>query len=533
MREDEGSSPSPNTRLRDARIRLESRSGSGRPMSRQELADAANEYLYGRAPRHLHGGSLDAKYIGKLERGLYRWPNDLYRKALRHVLAVHNDADLGFYIVRQPRRAVVLYQGHPEPASFATSGAGIGQRPLASYMGVGGGENQGEVASATEWPVWFGMRVAHVVSMVHNWRGAQSDALQNLLHQEILMFDATAPESPQPAYAISRRQALVTLATLPIALGTSGASAETNSATEVFLSHCGASLTACWHLLKGSDLETVDRLLMTYLLQLEMVAQRPSKYQVVAARLASQAHRICGIVALHRNQLRAREHHCKQALRYASVAADVNSHVSALISLASTYFYDSDPAHAAETYEEALVFDAAMSPLQRSRTRAELSVVYGQLGRERDTLESVELAEQLYPTQPEHDPSYLFAEFTRASLTLEQGLSYAALAERYPTRGYQQVAADTFARVEQTARSTIPDRIRFEIINHQAVTAVLLNELETFESYLARGVEGAVLLGSKQRQKEIASAWRRANENWPREQRLKALGRELLPALNG
>ncbi|WP_148083604.1 hypothetical protein [Micromonospora sp. Llam0] len=47
---------------------------------------------------------LDAAYIGKLERGDYRWPNQRYREALRIVLRAASDADLGF---ASPRRAVV------------------------------------------------------------------------------------------------------------------------------------------------------------------------------------------------------------------------------------------------------------------------------------------------------------------------------------------------------------------------------------------------------------------------------------------
>jgi len=317
--------------------------------------------------------------------------------------------------------------------------------------------------------------------------GAQSDALQTLLDREIVMFDAIT-ENRDPAHALSRRQALVTIAALPLTLVTSAPGPLSASAsTEFFLSRCAASLTACWHLLRGSDLYTVDQVLSTYLLKLEATAKRRSAHQEVAARLASQAHRICGIVALHRNQIRMREYHCKQALHYASATSDISSRVSALISLASTYFYDADPAQAAAVYEQALTFESALPPLQLSRIHAELSVVYGQLGRETEALSSAELAERLYPRHPEQDPSFLYAEFTRASLTLEQGLSYLALAERFPSREYQQVAADVFARVEKTAHAPVPDRIRFEIINHQANAAVLLNDLDAFELYAGRG----------------------------------------------
>ncbi|MEU8024202.1 hypothetical protein AB0B88_18515 [Micromonospora haikouensis] len=70
--------PGPNNLLRAARLTLPSPSGSGRPMSRQELADAVNT--------HTHTGrrsTADARYIGKLERGERRWPFEPNRTALR------------------------------------------------------------------------------------------------------------------------------------------------------------------------------------------------------------------------------------------------------------------------------------------------------------------------------------------------------------------------------------------------------------------------------------------------------------------
>lgn len=43
---------------------------------------------------------MDADYIGKLERGIHRWPNKSYRHALRTVLRVAIDAELGFFSTR-------------------------------------------------------------------------------------------------------------------------------------------------------------------------------------------------------------------------------------------------------------------------------------------------------------------------------------------------------------------------------------------------------------------------------------------------
>lgn len=89
-----------NLRLQKARERRPSPSGSGRPMSRQELAEEANAWLVVQYPDE---ALFDRNYIGKLERGKHRWPSEGKRAALRHALRVESDADLGFFISRQWR----------------------------------------------------------------------------------------------------------------------------------------------------------------------------------------------------------------------------------------------------------------------------------------------------------------------------------------------------------------------------------------------------------------------------------------------
>ena len=99
-----------------------------------------------------------------------------------------------------------------------------------------------------------------------------------------------------------------------------------------------------------------------------------------------------------------REHYCKRALQYASITSDASSHASALISLASTYFYASDPLQAAAVYEQAFSHGTALPALQRSRVYAELAVVYGQLGREQDAIRAAGQAGSCTPTTPRTTP---------------------------------------------------------------------------------------------------------------------------------
>ena len=532
----------PNLVLR--RIREEERQES-----RSEFAEAMARV----ARKRREPVSPSERYVARLEDGDVRYPSPPYRRVLSE-LCQRPIAELGFvprYLTgtgtaRDDDKSSLAFQVSPAGLYVSTGGGLLpGRHDHLAFAGgtaesrVAGPVSPDELVAASEWPMWFGIRLAHMIAMVDNWRDpARLGPLQALLHQEVQMFDAAAPESRGVSgalHAFSRRQTLMTLAALPLTLTTSaGASAGARSAsaaTEFFLTRCAASLTACWHLLRGSDLPAVEQMLSTYLAALDGVAQQESRYQQGAALLASQAHRICGIVALHRDQLRVREQHGKRALEYAAVAGDASSEASALISLGSTYFYGSDPERAAVVYERVADREAGIPQLQRSRVHAELAVVYGQTRREQDAVRAAGLAEELYPDDPEQDPSYLYADFSPASLTLEQGLAYLALAGQYPDRGYQNTAAGIFARIDR-ATSEAPDRIRLEIINHQAMAAVLLRDLDAFETYLSRALDGAVLLASRQRQREIRSAWQSATQAWPGEPRLKALSEGLHPAGN-
>jgi hypothetical protein len=123
----------PNDRLRAARERTESPQTPGEPLSRAELAELVKAWLFDRAtpPRVILMG---ANYLGKLERGLIRWPQADYRAGLRSVLGARTDAELGF---RRPRRsaATVAPVNRNEFLRVALGTAtGIMARPLTELV---------------------------------------------------------------------------------------------------------------------------------------------------------------------------------------------------------------------------------------------------------------------------------------------------------------------------------------------------------------------------------------------------------------
>lgn len=71
-------------------------------MSRRELAEAVNAHVY-RTTGQIT--AMDAHYVGRLERGLRRWPSIAYRDAFRAVLGASTDSALGFRPQRQEDRS--------------------------------------------------------------------------------------------------------------------------------------------------------------------------------------------------------------------------------------------------------------------------------------------------------------------------------------------------------------------------------------------------------------------------------------------
>jgi len=88
------STVTPNGQLRAARQRSTSTSSPGLCLSRQELAEQINAYVWDHYQKRTE---LDGNYLGKLERGVVRWPGKMYREALREILKVSTDAQLGFH----------------------------------------------------------------------------------------------------------------------------------------------------------------------------------------------------------------------------------------------------------------------------------------------------------------------------------------------------------------------------------------------------------------------------------------------------
>ncbi len=327
-----------------------------------------------------------------------------------------------------------------------------------------------------DWGTWLGIKLAQIVTMVGLRRrdAAFCDEIQMLVDQEIKMIDHELQQyHAEEQQAISRRQALTTIAALPTAL-VWGAGLVTDTAIEEFLPSCAASITSCWHLMKGKGFVAVSGILSTFVPSLAAIALRPSKYQQRAARLSVQASIIQGILAMHQLNFTEREAHCHEAVRYATISQDKVLHAAALMYLGYTYshcYYPRQPQKAIPVFHKALHALGNETSLLRSDILMGLSEAYAQCKEEQEALRYIGQTQEFFPAHPELDPSF------------------------------------DAARV--------------------------LGELEIFTDSLRKATQMAVAIGSRRRFNDALLVYQQTPEKWIKERQLQALARDVFKQLPG
>jgi hypothetical protein len=126
--------PAANDRFRAARERTASPTYQGVSLTRQELADLVNAWVW---EHHNTTVVVTAHYIGRLETGIIRWPTALYREAFRAILSVPKDSDLGFVNARSRRAAATLDKVDRQNLIRGTAALGVGtlvMGPLAALL---------------------------------------------------------------------------------------------------------------------------------------------------------------------------------------------------------------------------------------------------------------------------------------------------------------------------------------------------------------------------------------------------------------
>jgi hypothetical protein len=186
-----------NDKLRSARQRTASLTHPDECLSRQELAELINTWLW---EHHHKRFELSANYIGQLERGKIRWPGKLYREAFRAIFNVSTDSALGFV---NAYRAVVKLEDVNRKQFFQTATLGVGtlalEGPMAALLEGSeptpiphriGATEIGQIRSATQ--------VFEAWSNSYGGGLARDAVMGQLRYSARLLEDASCPDRLRP-----------------------------------------------------------------------------------------------------------------------------------------------------------------------------------------------------------------------------------------------------------------------------------------------------------------------------------------------
>ena len=384
-----------------------------------------------------------------------------------------------------------------------------------------------------DWAIWFGLKQAQISTMMTLWHGSMlsCDEVQIVIDQEIkTMDDELQRYQVDEQENISRRQALIAIAALPTTLLAYGVTSD--SVTEDFLRQCAASITACWHLMNGKGLAAVNEVLPRLAPQLGALALRPSKHQHEAAQLATQASIIQAILSMHQLNVKARETHCKDAIRYAHISGNKQLQAAAYMYLGYTFsfcYQPRQPQKAITAFQQGLQTLGQDASLIRSDILMGMAEAHAQNGQEQEALRYIGLAQDHFPDYPENDPSYIYAECGTPTLYQWEGKMYLELVDYYTDRGYQQKASD--ALMQSIGATSLNDRCTNETIIYQADAARVLGEIDIYAGSLKQAAQMAIDLGSKKRYNEALQVYQRTPTTWIKESQIQLLARDIFKQL--
>jgi len=275
--------------------------------------------------------------------------------------------------------------------------------------------------------------------------------------------------------------------------------------------------STCWLLSKGSDLEIAECVLWSYLPKIVARALLPTQYQQRIATMASQGYLLAAALAGHRDDLRARQYFSEKALLYSSIAQDRNLQVAALRQLAATFDYLDQPHNVLQTYQQTLPYIEEVTPLLRACIYAGVSGTYALLQQEQEAELFMDLAYEHFPTKPEEDPCFLYANGGYYTLIFCNGLNHLDF--------HQPLEAEKiFEQIDGLQpKISISEKARIELLNYQAKTSIALEKMDQACIYLESAVKSAIRLRSKRRYRESLAIFVQMQGIWKNEPRVKNL----------
>ncbi len=296
-----------------------------------------------------------------------------------------------------------------------------------------------------------------------------------------------------------------------------GAGSKNALALDEIVSHGGNIITACWHLMKGKEINAAKELLDTYTPILLHLAFQISPYQQAIALIATQACMIRAIIAKHHLNPIAREMYCHEAIQCSRLSSDKALRAGALMYLGYTYTFCNPfrPQKAIDTFLEALGELEDSDDLVRSDICIGLADAYALVNDPAQAKRTIALAQDCFPSHPEQHASFLYADCAIDTLYQWEAKMYLDLARHEQREDYFQQAWNILLQSSSVHASS--ERCMIETVIYQTDAALGLQDLDAYAFSLKEGAITALKLGSKRRYQEALELFRKAPKAWHHE----------------
>jgi transcriptional regulator with XRE-family HTH domain len=358
---------------------------------------------------------------------------------------------------------------------------------------------------------------------------ATSEEKRSAIRQAIKEFDSMNTSNKN--YQITRREALCSLATLPmITLGLSTSGKRVQPAQyKIVLEQCAASIEACWELSKSSesgDLLLAFKMISQYLSTLKTIVKESSAHSRDATSLTAQAYLLKHVLGLHVESpdVAIAKGYAKLAVIYAEQSHDPLLHITALRNLTWAYNHIRNYSQALSTIEQA---EQLVECYRTSLPSAGICAAYSTLAvikaknglSPAPALDHAQMALSELPTTNHASGSM---DFSYAKLMRDNALAY------YYQGNYGEALAALANVIDSNDLSSkvpMPFRTRVELLNNQTMS-MLKSSTKDMDQVLhcwRAGIEGAINLRSQQRFDEACMAYEVMSGIWPRENSIKDL----------
>jgi transcriptional regulator with XRE-family HTH domain len=278
-------------------------------------------------------------------------------------------------------------------------------------------------------------------------------------------------------------------------------------------------ITSCWQLYMVGGQVELERLVPSYLANLNKPTLYPGPDQPMAARLTTQAYQLQALLELQRGDFVAAQKDSTQALVYSQLAKDWNLYIASQLRVAAIFSMRKRVGSALSSYNDALhhitAISDSISPILHGWVFAGLAEIQASMGREKEALQFLQLAFTVFPDQPENDPCFAYTRCDRSFLYLYEGLIFLRL-------GQPKVAWDAFAQVDDL-KPAPPERIRAQILQQKAYTSCLLGNLVQSCIYLEAAARAAQEIESDLAFGEVYALYEHMLSLWGQEARVRAL----------